>query len=58
MKQTQVITVPRGHNVGQTIKDHLIQCNLYGCIDIKSINPVRNVVNKSVDVTLQYVYKP
>ena len=54
--QNKVITVPRGHNVGQTVIDHLEAIDLFDKIDIKTIYTVRDNVNKNKVVTLEYTF--
>lgn len=55
--QQITIVVPRGQNVGRTIQHNLEHNNLRDCIDIETINPTRDIVNKRIVVDIEYKYK-
>lgn len=56
--QQRVITVPRGQNVGHYIVNDLRQAQLLPQIDVKTIHPVRDAVNKTIVVTLEFLLTP
>lgn len=55
--QFRTVTTPRGTNVGQHVKEDLINARLYGIIDIKTINSTLDKVNKSIVTVIEYKYK-
>ena len=50
------IIIPRGKNVGQSIKDALISKRLYSLINILTFDIKRNRKERTITVTITYDY--
>jgi len=55
--QIKSITIPRGSNVGQAIKNKLIDLKLYKKVNVISFDIKRDVRQKTVTASITYKYK-
>lgn len=55
--QHTTITIPRGNNIGNTIKAHFINSKLYQYIDFTRIEVQRDIINKVAIATVNYKFK-
>ena len=58
MAQEALITVQRGHNIGQSIIDYLVNNQLRNEVDILTISFERVIEKKVIKVSITYVHTP
>lgn len=58
MAQEALITVQRGHNIGQSIIDYLVNNQLRDEVNILTISFERIVEKKVIKVSITYVHTP
>ena len=54
---TQSITIPRGHNIGKSIKEAISKKILRNKVNILTFDFVRNPKERTITATITYNYK-